>query len=194
MSEDAGVATTTEPKTKTLLTGEQFMELVGDGPYELVRGEVIEVSPGNYHHGITCSRIVRRLGNFGEETGYGYTLCNDFAVRTERDPDTVRGADVASYSHARLPFSASVPGLPEVVPDLVVEVYAPSNRRSEILGKVHEYLNVGVLMVWVVHPGRRTMAIHRPGDPIPQLLSAEDVLENLPELPGLRCAVADLFG
>jgi Uma2 family endonuclease len=76
----------------------------------------------------------------------------------------------------------------------VVEIYSPSNRRSEILGKVHEYLNAGVLMVWVVHPGRRTVAIYRPGDPIPQLLTHAGVLEDLPELPGFRCQVAELFG
>jgi Uma2 family endonuclease len=189
------MATTSEPQGKTLLTGEQFMELVGDGPYELVRGEVVEMSPGGYiPHAFVCSNLAMILGIYSKQSGYGYTLCNDVAVQTERNPDTVRGADVAFYSNARLPLDPQKHALPDVVPDLVVEVYSPSNRRSEILGKVHEYLNAGVLMVWVVHPQRRTVAIHRPGDPIPSLLSDQDVLENLPELPGFRCPVADLFG
>lgn len=189
------MATTTEQQTKTLLTGEQFMEMFGDRPsYELVRGEVVEVSPGGFlPHAYVCSRLVVALGNYGERTGYGYALCNDFAVRTERDPDTVRGADVGFYSYARLPFGKSAPGLPDIVPDLVVEVYSPSNRRSEILGKVHEYLNAGALMVWVVHPEKRTVAIYRPGDPTPVVLADRDVLEDLPELPGFRCPLADLF-
>jgi Uma2 family endonuclease len=187
------MATTTDPRPKTLLTAEQFMEMRGDGSYELVRGEVIEVSPGNYLHGVVCSKVDRRLGSYGEETGYGYTLTNDTAVCTERGPDTIRGADVAFYSHQRLPLSASNPEVPEVMPDLVVEVYSPSNRRSEILGKVHEYLNAGVLMVWVVHPKRRTLAIYRPGDPIPTILTDKDVIENLPELPGFRCPLAELL-
>jgi Uma2 family endonuclease len=187
------VATVTEPKTKTLVTAEQFMEMEGEGSHELVRGEVIEVPTGNFRHGVICARLARILGNFGEETGFGYALCNDSAVRTERGPDTVRGADVSFYSNARLPSGTSLPGLPDIPPDLVVEVYSPSNRRSEILGKVHEYLNVGVLMVWVVHPERRTVAIYRPGDPIPILHTDQGVLEDLPELPGFRCPVADLF-
>jgi Uma2 family endonuclease len=180
--------------SKTLVTAEQFMEMgLGPGAFELVKGEVIEVSPGNYSHGIVCAAIVSILRLFGKQSGFGYVLCNDFAVRTKRDPDTVRGADVAFYSHARLPHSENVPDIPSVVPDLVVEVYSPGNRRAEILEKVTEYLKAGVLMVWVVHPNRRTVAIYRSDDPIPTILTQADVLEDLPELPGYRCPVAEFF-
>jgi Uma2 family endonuclease len=188
------VTTTTEARVKTLLTAEQFLEQVGDGPYELVRGEVVDVPPFTLHLPATvCANVSAVLGQYGKQTGFGYALSNDFPVLTGRDPDTVRGADVGFYSQARLPFDASNPSLPAVPPDPVVEVYSPSNRRSEILGKVHEYLNVGVQMVWVVHPERRTVTIYRPGDPTPVLLSDRDVLEGLPELPGFRCPVAELF-
>jgi Uma2 family endonuclease len=76
---------------------------------------------------------------------------------------------------------------------LVAEVYSPGNRRAEILEKVTEYLKAGVLMVWVVHPNRRTVAIYRSDDPIPTILTQVDVLENLPELPGFCCPVAEFF-
>lgn len=86
-----------------------------------------------------------------------------------------------------------MPKLPNVAPDLAVEVYSPSNRPSEIIGKVHEYLNAGVLMVWVVHPERRNVVIYRPDDPTPTILTENDVLEDLPELPGFRCSVSEFF-
>jgi Uma2 family endonuclease len=178
----------------SLVTAEQFMEMdLDDGNYELVRGEVILLSLDNYHHAFVAAKIGRLLGNYGDKTGYGYALSGDFAVRTERNPDTVRGADVAFYSNARLPYSSSLPGLPEIPPDLAVEVYSPSNRASEMRVKVNEYLDVGVLMVWVVHPNRRNVVIYRVDDPIPTVLTQTDVLENLPELPGFRCAVSDFF-
>ena len=42
--------------SKTLVTAERFMEMgLGPGSFELVKGEVIEVSPGNYSHGIVCA-------------------------------------------------------------------------------------------------------------------------------------------
>jgi Uma2 family endonuclease len=63
-----------------------------------------------------------------------------------------------------------------------------------MLGKVQEYLDAGVLMVWVIHPVRRTLTIYRPDDPTPTILTESDILEDLPELPGFRCPVAEFFG
>ena len=183
------MATTT---TKTLLTAEEFLEMdLGEGSHELVRGEVVEVTPPKRRHGKACGRISIRLGNFGEQTGFGYVL-GETAVITERLPDTVRGSDVCFYSNARLPESDD-DDEKEVAPDLVVEVISPSNTRSEMLTKVQEYLNVGVLMVWLVYPKRRTVVIYRPGDEPPIVLTEADIIENLPELPGFRCPVAEFF-
>ncbi|MGE5754374.1 MAG: Uma2 family endonuclease [Planctomycetaceae bacterium] len=177
-----------------LVTAEQFMEMdLGDGNFELVRGEVIRVSPGDCEHGFVCAMIAFILIGYGKQSGYGRVMSNDSPVRTERNPDTVRGADVMFYSHARLQKSRPMPKLPNVAPDLTVEVYSPSNRPSEIIGKVHEYLNAGVLMVWVVHPERRNVVIYRPDDPTPTILTENDVLEDLPELPGFRCSVSEFF-
>ena len=59
--------------------------------------------------------------------------------------------------------------------------------------KVTEYLIVGTLLVWVVYPASRSVAIYRSDDEPPLVLREGEVIENLPELPGFRCAVADLF-
>ena len=83
-------------------------------------------------------------------------LSNDSAVVTERRPDTVRGADVCFYSHARWPRASKVGNkLPPVPPDLAVEVVSPGNRIAGIMKKVAEYLEVGVSLVWVVYPKTR---------------------------------------
>ena len=37
----------------------------------------------------------------------GRVVTNDSGIVTQRDPDTVRGADVAYYSYARLPKGGS---------------------------------------------------------------------------------------
>lgn len=178
--------------TKTLLTAEEFLEMdLGDGSHELVRGEVVEVTPPNKPHAKVCGRITIRLGNFGERTGFGYVL-GETAVVTERMPDSVRGADVCFFSNARLPESED-DAANLVAPDLVVEVYSPSNRPGEMQEKVGEYLNAGALMVWVAYPRTRSVVIHRPGDELPVILAEADVIENLPELPGFRCPVAEVF-
>jgi len=183
----------TDVKTK-LLTAEEFMAAdLGEGTFELVRGEVIQMPPTMPEHGRVCVNVVFALETYGRQTGYGYALSNDSAVVTERGPDTVRGADVCFYSQERWPRSQVGSTLPPVSPDLVVEVYSPGNRRGEILEKLAEYLRVGIPLVWIVYPKSRTVAIHRFLDEPPDVLKQDAVIENLPELPGFRCPAADFF-
>jgi len=185
------MATVSQPK---LLTAEEFMAAdLGEGTFELVRGEVIKLPPAMPEHGRVCGNAFYVLETYGRQTRSGYALSNDSAVLTERGPDTVRGADVCFYSHARWPRSQVGNSLPPVPPDVAVEVYSPSNRRGAMNKKVAEYLGVGALLVWVVYPARRSVVIHRSNDQPPLVLRKKAVIENLPELPGFRCPVSDFF-
>jgi Uma2 family endonuclease len=58
---------------------------------------------------------------------------------------------------------------------------------------VSEYLNAGVALVWVVYPAKRDVALYRPVPESPIVLGATDTIMDLPELPGFRCSVAELF-
>ena len=81
--------------TETLLTAEEYARLPDNGrPTELVRGRVIEMNPPAPRHGQVCFRVGRIVAEFAEAHGIGQIICNDSGVITERDPDTVRGADV----------------------------------------------------------------------------------------------------
>ena len=183
----------TDVKTK-LLTAEEFMAAdLGEGTFELVRGEVIQVPPPMPEHGRVCINVGFALESYGSQTGYGYALGNDSAVVTERGPDTVRGADVCFYSHERWPRSQVGSTLPPVAPDLVVEVYSPGNRRGKAMEKVIEYLDAGFPLVWVVYTKSRQVVIYRSADEAPDVLKQDAVIENLSELPGFRCPVADFF-
>jgi Uma2 family endonuclease len=183
----------TEAKPK-LITAEEFMQMdLGEGMHELVRGEIIEVTPPGGWHGFVCGNAALLLGNFGKQTGHGYIMTNDTAVLTERDPDSVRGGDVLYYSNARWARGQAGPGIPPIVPDLVVEVYSPSDRPGKMGEKISEYLNAGIAMVWVLYPERRTLRIERLEDPVPMILEDGQAVEGLPELPGFRCLVSEFF-
>src|SRR3954451_2362624 len=150
---------------KALLTAEEFLNLdLGEGTFELVRGEVIEVPPARPEHGVVCGNVAGVLFIYGRESGYGYMLSNDRAVLTERSPDTVRGADVCFYSHARWPRAQVGRSLPPVPPDLVVEVSSPGDRPGATHKKVSDYLEIGVLRVWIVDPASQSVANHRLDD------------------------------
>src|SRR5258708_37197012 len=132
----------TAPASPTaLMTAEEFARRPDPGhPEELVRGRVVPVPVPDRRHGQICSKVCRLLGNFAEEHDLGHVLNNDSGVITARQPDTVRGADVAFYSYNRLPKGPLPVLYPEVAPDLVVEVRSPGDRWPEALAKVAEYL------------------------------------------------------
>lgn len=183
----------TATRTK-LVTAEEFLEAdLGEGTFELVKGEIVEMPQPRPEHGAVCGNSVGMLWNYGRRTGRGYVLSNDTAILTGRDPDTVRGADVAFYTHARWPRAEVGRALPPVPPDLAVEVVSPGNRPGALLGKISEYLKAGVLMVWVVDPARRSVVVYRQSEETPLVLGEGDTLENFPELPEFRCAVAEFF-
>jgi Uma2 family endonuclease len=193
--------TATEPKSTETgakprsITAEEFLKMdLGEEAFELVEGELKPVSIGNRLHAMVCSRINRILGNYGERTGIGYALCNDFGVLVARDPDTLRGADVAFYSHGRLSEKSAAEDIPTIPPDLVVEVVSPGNTAADLLKEIYEYLNIGVGMVWIVHPVRRTLTIYRAGDAAtPVVLREDDAIANLEELPGFEAKTAEFF-
>jgi Uma2 family endonuclease len=185
------MATAAEPK---LLTAEEFMAAdLGDGNYELVRGEIVEMPRRTPEHGRVCVNVGYALDSFGRETGFGYAISNNSAVLTERDPDTVRGPDVCFYTHSRRPRSQLGKGLPPVPPDLAVEVFSVGNRQGEMIKRVSEYQETGTLLVWVVYSSCRSVVIYRSDDEPPLVLREDAVIENLPELPGFRCPVSDFF-
>src|SRR5262245_6579284 len=157
--EERPMSTATQKK---LLTAEEFFLLPdpGDGSQqELVRGEVITMPPPGGMHGVSCSKVDRKLGAYANEGNRGTVACNDTGFITERGPDSVRGPDVAYWSKEKLPV---VPvGYIEVAPDMLVEVLSPSNTSKQIRAKLQEYFAKGVRMVWVVAPEDRTLTIYR---------------------------------
>jgi Uma2 family endonuclease len=44
-------------------------------------------------------------------------------------------------------------------PDLAIEVVSPGDTYTEVEEKVHEYLETGAKVVWVVNPRRKTVTI-----------------------------------
>ena len=177
------------------MTAEQFADWASmpeqaNGWYELVRGEVIELPPPTRKHGIVTIRIGSRLETYLERTGLGYAASNDSGVILERDPDTVRGPDVAVYNDANT-FDEVHPKYGETVPLLAVEVLSPDDRAMAVARKVGDYLRAGVKVVWVVDYENRTIAAHR-SDGVQRFTSA-DTLTAEDILPGFAVPLADLF-
>lgn len=185
----------TETATKRM-TAESFWDWVHlpentNRWFELVRGEVIELPPPSKPHGAISANISRILGNFAFQQGKGYIASNDSGVILQRDPDTVRGPDVAYYEDADS-FAELHPKYGEVPPRLAVEVLSPNDRADQVMGKITDYLKSGVAMVWVFDPQRRTVTVHRP-DRAQVALGDDMELAGDDVLTGFRSRVSDFF-
>ncbi len=178
---------------KTLLTAEEFFLLAepDDGSrQELVRGEIVTMPPPGGIHGVCCLKVGRRIGNFVEEHDRGTVACNDTGFITGRQPDSVRGPDIAYWSRDRL---VEVPvGYIEIAPDLLVEVLSPSNTSKQIRAKLQEYFAKGVRLAWVVAPEDRTLTIYRTPDE-GRVLHETSTVTGEDILPGFTCRVSDLL-
>ena len=176
-----------------LITAEQFAQRPDSGyPEELVRGRVVAKSVPDRKHGYVCGRAVLIFGNFADGRDIGRVMCNDSGVITERDPDTVRGADVAYYSYSRLPKGTLPKGNGPEIPELVVEVRSSNDRWREVLEKVSEYLSAGVLVVVVLDPEPQIAHVFGADDP-PRTLATDEELILPGVLDDFRIGVGRFF-
>ena len=175
------------------MTAEQLYELPDDGlRYELLRGTLVSEPVPSRLHGRTVTRLSKLLSNYVDPRRLGVVYTGDTGFVLARQPDTVRGPDVAFLSAQRERETKNerpyIPG----APDLAIEVLSPNDRTREVLGKVSDYLAAGCRLVWVVNPAREEVSVFR--SPFaPRILTGEHVLEGEDVLPGFSVTVAELF-
>lgn len=176
-----------------LMTLDEYARMPNEGRRtELVRGRMVELPPTNYWHGIVCGLIARRVGNWAEDRNLGRVATNDSGIVTERNPDTLRGADVAYYSYAKIPKGSHPAKYPDVPPEVVFEVLSPSDRWRDIRIKVAEYLALGIQIVCVIDPETRTAWIYATDQP-DRIVGPEGDL-TFPEcLPEFSVPIRSLF-
>lgn len=177
----------------TPVTAEELLAMgSADQAFELIRGELVPVSPTSdesnfvaYYFGLVLGSYVkpRRLG-LVSSSGGGWLL--------RRNPDTVVAPDVGFIRADRVPTGRNPNGFFEAVPDLAVEVVSPSDTPTDVLRKVAVYSEAGVPLVWEIYPRRRAVAVYRLGEP-PVTLRAGDVLSGEDIVPGFEIPVEAIF-
>lgn len=176
-----------------LLTADEFTARFARIRAELVKGIVKEYPVPGFKHGFVCSRIDRLIANHVEANDLGRTASNDTWIRTGTNPDTVRGADVFFISYERLPKGEVPEGLLPLAPDLVIEVRSPSDRWTEMIAKMLEYLKAGVRVVVILDPKTTSASVYRDADDFQQIFHNGDPLTLPDVLPGFSVPVSSLF-
>lgn len=180
---------------KKLMTADEFWDFVHrpenmDRDFELIRGEVVEVSRPTTPHGRVGFRIGVFLEMYAEKVGVGYVVTESGVVLGD-DSDSVFGPDAAYFTDVNK-FEDLHPKWTDVPPVLVVEVSSPNDRPGRVNAKIQDYLANGVKIVWQVDYEEQNVSVHRPNRSV-EVIKKDGELTGGDDLPGLSIKVADIF-
>jgi Uma2 family endonuclease len=150
------------------------------------------MAPAGGWHGRIETRFGRYIDIHVSENDLGTVFTGDTGFILARDPDIVRGPDIAFVRMDRLPPEEEQEGFLELAPDLAVEVISPSDRMSDVLDKVAEYLAAGTRLVVLVAPRRKELILYGADRSI-RVLTMDDTFDGGDILPGFSLPVAAIF-
>lgn len=157
---------------------------------ELVDGVLVE-KPAGYYEALLAAILIKLLGDFLDRHDLGIVLGADATLRLA--PGLVRLPDVSFVSWDRLP-DRELPAepIPDLVPDLAVEVLSEGNTEPEMQRKLREYFEAGTRLVWLVDVTRRQVRVHSAAREF-HLVTEDDHLDGGSVLPGFRLQVRAWF-
>ncbi len=179
-------------KTQKLITGEEFADMVEIGRAELVEGRIIEMPPPQNAHGRCEGNIYFFVSSHVRKHKTGKVFVGESGVYVRRDPDTVRGMDVAYISNERWAKQPDPDSYLEIAPDLIVEVLSPSDSWNAVMTKLREYFAIGVRLVWVADTEAHIVYAYRSPTDVREFKEGEE-LPGDEVLPGFSVAVTELF-
>jgi Uma2 family endonuclease len=157
---------------------------------ELIDGVLVEKVMGYYE-----GRLALILGHFLElfvtNHNLGIAVGADGFLRLGLG--LVRIPDLSFTRWDRLP-NRQIPRepIPELAPNLAVEVLSVSNTRTEMERKRREYFNAGVELVWQIDPDERTCEVFTsPDDSI--VIGVDGVVDGGTVLPGFQLPLREFF-
>ncbi len=179
-----------EQEIERLLTGDELLEMGDIGPCELIDGRIVAMPPAGVEHGILEFDVGSRLRDFVTKRNLGWVTGGEAGIYVRRNPDRLRGMDVAFISKTRHP--ARPRKFLEVAPELIVEIVSPTDRWSDVLEKLEEYFAIGVDRVWIVDPASKTVRVFRSSVSFVKL-SEVDTLRGDGVLEGFELPLRELF-
>ena len=157
---------------------------------ELVDGVLVEKAVG-FRESCLALAFSGALRAFVRPRNLGLVSGPDGLIRLAAG--LVRIPDVAFISWQRIPARRTpTEPIPEIVPDLAVEVLSEGNTPEEMARKRQEYFAAGVRLVWFVNLQTRTVEVFTDVDQS-HLLDERQTLDGTPVLPGFTLPLRELF-
>ena len=158
--------------------------------YELVNGVLVEKAMGFYESRLAAA-LIGILEEFLKQRDLGIVLAPDGMMRLR--PGLVRIPDVSFLSWAHFP-GRTLPEepIPDIVPDLAVEILSEGNTAAEMARKVGDYFEAGVTLVWILDPKTKTVQVYTAADQSSPVRE-DGTLDGGELLPGFALPVHQWF-
>jgi Uma2 family endonuclease len=159
-------------------------------PCELVDGVLVEKDMG-YREGSLAGWILHLIQCFLDQHDLGNLAAPDGPMRLWKG--LVRLPDVSFVRWERLP-DRELPeeAIPDLVPDLAIEVLSKRNTRGEMKRKLKEYFLAGTTLAWLVDPRKRIVTVHTAPD-VSTRLTEDETIDGGAVLPGFSLPVKRIF-
>ena len=161
------------------MTDEEFAELVSEHPdlfFEMsAEGELIVMPPPYSLTGVRQGEIFAQLKKWAEEEGHGIVgeATTGFVL-----PNGARRSPDAAWilkSRVRQLDPKMIERYWHLCPDFVIEVRSHTDRRRILREKMHEWIDNGARLAWMIDPESRSAEVYRPGADV-EFLSDLDTL------------------
>ena len=161
-----------------------------DRLYELVDGVLVEKAMG-FRESLLAGMLIEILRGFARARNLGLVTAPDGMMRLTAG--LVRIPDVAFISWDRFP-NRRVPTepIPDVAPNLAVEVLSAGNTPGEMARKRQDYFAAGAQVVWQVDPHARTVQVFTAPEQS-TVLHETQTLEGGTVLLGFTLPLQELF-
>jgi Uma2 family endonuclease len=177
-------------------TVEEFEVLTEfNGRYELIEGKLIEKMSSGEEHGWISRIILTRIDRFDPDGKLGVMWpSTSFVLSPQNTPIPDLGFLIAS----RVPKKRGKKAIRQI-PDLVVEVWSPSDLRSKpeyetAMAKIKMYQAAGVRIIWSIDPRNHKVEVYHPDTSGPiAVLEINDELDGEDVIPGFKLKVSTLF-
>ena len=157
---------------------------------ELVDGTLVEKAMG-FEEARVAFRLGMLVGSYVDQNDLGICVGADGMMRIA--PGLVRIPDLSFIAWDKLPGRESPQEpIPDLAPDLAVEVLSEGNTKAEIARKVREYFAAGARLVWLIDPKKRTARVFSTVERS-VLVRADQALDGGDVLPGFVVLLSDLL-
>ncbi|NEO99867.1 MAG: Uma2 family endonuclease [Symploca sp. SIO2E9] len=178
-------------QTQNQLTLAEFLALPeSDVTYELLEGEAVpKMSPKRFHSALQRTLLLI-IYQWCQGQGEVYP---EWAIALKcRGEDWVPAPDLTYISYQRLPAEVMKDEACPIPPELAIEIISPGQTFGQLAQKATDYLEAGILRVWVVDAQARSITVFYPDAP-PQIYT-QAVLMTDSLFEGLKITPQQVFG